>query len=66
MKQPIKMEKVIRIVKKGEDDSNITYWLSLSYEERLLNLEQLRQQINFQKYGTRQRFQRVYRIIKQA
>jgi hypothetical protein len=62
----VNMEKVIRIVQKGEDDSNLIYWLSLSYEERLWNLEQLRQQINFQKYGTRQRFQSVYRIVKQA
>ncbi len=60
------MEKVVRIVKKGEDDSNITYWLSLSYAERMRELETIRTQINQRKYGARQGFQRVYRIVKRA
>jgi hypothetical protein len=60
------MEKVIRIVKKGEDNSNIAYWLSLSSEERLKELETIRQEYHQQKYGTRQGLQRVYRIIKRT
>ena len=60
------MEKVIRIVKKGEDDSNIRYWLTLSYKERLLNLETIRQEVITRFYGTGQKFQRVYRVIKHS
>lgn len=60
------MKKQIRIVKKGEDESNLLYWLSLTDKERMAELEKIRQQVNQIKYGTRQRFQRVYRITKRA
>ncbi len=55
---------MVRIVKKGEDDSNLKYWLSLSYKERMTNLEKIRQEVNKRIYGTEQGFQRVYRIVK--
>lgn len=54
------MIKQVKIVKKGEDDSNIKYWLSLSYNEHMAELEKIRQYINNRKYGTGQGFQRVY------
>ncbi len=54
------MEKVVRIVKKGEDKSNLLYWLSLSEKERMAELEKIRQETNLEKYGIRQGFQRVY------
>ena len=60
------MEKRFKIVKKGDDDSNLTYWLKLSYGERLENLEKMRQEVITRFYGTRQKFQRVYRIVKRA
>lgn len=60
------MKKQIRIVKKAEDESNLLYWLSLTDKERMAELEKIRQQVNKRKYGTRQRFQRVYRITKRA
>ncbi|MFK7950960.1 MAG: hypothetical protein AB8G11_25495 [Saprospiraceae bacterium] len=60
------MIKQVRIVKKGEDDSNIKYWLSLSYNERMAELEKIRQYINNRKYGTGQGLQRVYRVIKRS
>lgn len=60
------MIKQVRIVKKGEDDSNIKYWLSLSYNERMAELEKIRQFINRRKYGTGQGLQRVYRVIKRV
>ena len=41
-------------------------WLSLTVKERMAELEKMRQQINKRKYGTRQGFQRVYRIVKRA
>ena len=60
------MEKRFKIVKKGEDESNLNYWLTLSYGERLENLEKMRQEVITRFYGTEQKFQRVYRIIKRA
>ena len=60
------MEKVFKIVKKGEDDSNLNYWYTLNYWERLENLEKIRQEVITHFYGTRQKFQRVYRIVKRA
>ena len=60
------MEKRFKIVKKGEDDSNLNYWLKLSYGERLENLEKMRQEVITRFYGTEQKFQRVYRIVKRA
>lgn len=60
------MEKQIRIIKKGNDDGNLLYWLSLTFNQRMAELENIRQQINKIKYGTRQGFQRVYRITKRA
>jgi hypothetical protein len=60
------MEKVIRIVQKGEDEGNLEYWLTLTGEERLKELETLRQQYHQRRYGARQGLQRVYRIVKRA
>jgi hypothetical protein len=60
------MKKRIKIVKKGQDEGNLLYWLSLTEKERMAELEKIRQQINKRKYGTRQGFQRVYRIAKRA
>ena len=60
------MKKQLRIVKKGEDESNLLYWLSLTFNQRMAELENMRQQIIKKKYGTRQGFQRVYRIVKRA
>lgn len=60
------MEKVFRIVKKGEDDSNIKYWLSLSFGQRMQELENIREEVNSKKYHAQQGFQRVYTITKRA
>jgi hypothetical protein len=60
------MVKQIKIVKKGQDEGNLIYWLSLSVEERMVELEKMRQEVNKRIYGTRPRFQRVYRIVKRV
>ncbi len=60
------MKKRIRIIKKGQDDSNLLYWLSLTVNERMAELEKIREIVNKQKYGAQQRFQRVYRIAKRV
>jgi len=61
-----KMKKQIRIVKKGEDEGNLIYWLSLTNKERMTELEKIRKQINKRIYGTRQGFQRIYRITQRT
>jgi hypothetical protein len=58
------MEKIVKIVKVGHDDSNLIYWLSRTYIQRLEELEKLRQEVNQLIYGDQQGFQRVYRIVK--
>ena len=40
------MEKQIRILKKGQDDHNLRYWLLLSTKERMSELENIRTHIN--------------------
>jgi len=66
MANSVVMKKVIRIVKRGADDSNIRYWLSLSVQERMAELERMRREVNARFYGTQQGFQRVYRVVKRA
>ena len=60
------MEKVVRIVKKGQDDSNLLYWLSLTPRERIRELEEMRTTVNRRMYGPDQGFQRVYRVVKRS
>ena len=60
------MEKVLKIIKKGQDEENLKYWVSLSYEERMIELEKIRQEVKKHQYETRQELQRVYKIIKRA
>jgi hypothetical protein len=60
------MKKQFRIVKKGEDEGNLRYWLSLTTQERMAELEKIRQQTNKRIYGTRQGFQRVYTITQRT
>jgi hypothetical protein len=58
------MQRIVKIVKIGQDDSNLFYWLSLSYAQRLEELEKLRIEVNQRMYGNQQGFQRVYRVVK--
>lgn len=55
-----------RIVKRGEDDSNLNYFLSLSSVERLAHVELLRARYMdlMQLDESERRLQRVYRVIK--
>lgn len=54
------------IYKKGEEPSDVVYWLSRPYEERLSNLEGIRREYNYWKYGAEPRLQRVYKVIKRT
>lgn len=58
------MKKQLKIVKKGDDDSDLEYWFSPSGEERIANLERIRAEVIKEKYGTEPGFQRVCRIVK--
>jgi len=56
---------IINKVKLTEDKSDYRYWANQSVEARLNALESLREEYNNWKYNDQQRFQRVYRVIKQ-
>ena len=40
------MEKVIRIVRHGNDDSNLKYWRTLSGQQRIAELEKMRAEVH--------------------
>ena len=55
----------VRVVSRAKaDDDDILFWLNKTPAERLSAIEEIRKSYNDWKYGTEQRFQRVYRIIK--
>jgi hypothetical protein len=64
MKRTIKA--VVHKYKLGEEPDSILYWKRKSMKMRLEGLEFLRTQFIKMKYGTRPRFQRVYRIIERT
>ncbi len=60
------MEKIITIKKIEDVDRDLTFWLKKNYQERLNALEELREEYNNWRYtDVEQRFQRVYKVIKQ-
>ena len=52
-------------IKLSEERSDYSYWVNQSVEARLDALESLREEFNNWKFNDQQRFQRVYRVIKQ-
>ena len=59
---------ISRVVKKhniNNQPNDFSYWQSKSHQERLAALEQIRSEYNLWRYHAEQRFQRVYRIVKQ-
>lgn len=60
-------KKQIKIVKQGEDDSNLKHWITTTYDERMRELERMREEVNDQLYANKyeRHIQRVYRITKQ-
>jgi hypothetical protein len=54
----------VAVYKKGEEPNDVLFWLSRPPIERIRTLELIREEYNQWKYGTKQRFQRVYRVIK--
>ena len=56
--------KIIRRKKIENIHTDFAYWQTKSYQERLSALESIREEYNSWKYDNKQRFQRVYKIIK--
>ena len=56
----------IKKVKIGESKNDFNFWQSQPFRYRLETLESIREEYNRWKYGTQQRFQRVYTIIKRS
>ncbi len=48
----------------GAQGSDFAFWQKQPHLARLAALEEIRQEYNQWRYGARQRFQRVYRIVK--
>ncbi len=57
---------VVHKYRLGKEPDSILYWRKKSMKARLEGLEFLRQQYIRMKYGTRPRFQRVYRVIERS
>ncbi len=59
------MEKILKIVRLKDDNTDFLYWTSRTEIERLEAIETLRQQyINYKK-DVQPRLQRVYRVVNQ-
>lgn len=56
---------IIKKIKLAEEKNNHGYWANQSVETRLNTLESMRVEYNNWKFHDQQRFQRVYRVIKQ-
>jgi len=54
----------LQFIKKGEEPSDVLYWMSRPAIERIMALEQIIQEYNTWKYGTEQRLQKVYNVVK--
>lgn len=46
--------------------TDFDFWQRQSYEYRLETLESIRQEYNRWRYGSQQKFQRVYTIVKRS
>lgn len=65
MKKHLKIDRTaIRKMNINENQSDFNFWQTTSFEFRLETLENIREEYNKWKYGSEQRFQRVYSIIK--
>lgn len=56
---------IVKKIKLTEQKNDYSYWVDQSKEARLDALELLREEFNHWKFNDQQRFQRVYRVIKQ-
>ena len=55
---------VVRKVNINDQKNDFEFWQSQPYQYRLETLEKIREEYNRWKYGSEQRFQRVYSVVK--
>lgn len=55
---------VVKKVNINENKNDFNFWQTQPFEYRLETLENIREEYNRWKYGSQQRFQRIYSIIK--
>jgi len=56
---------IVKKVKISDKSNDYSYWKQQPYEARLDALESIRSEFNNWKFNDQQRFQRIYRVIKQ-
>ena len=56
---------IVKKIKLSEERSGHDYWINQSVDARFDALESMREDYNNWKFNDQQRFQRVYRVIKQ-
>ncbi len=56
---------IIKKIRLTEEKSDYSYWANQSVEARFDALESMREEYNSWKFHDQQRFQRIYRVIKQ-
>jgi hypothetical protein len=54
----------VAVFKKGEEPSDVVFWLTRPAVERIMALEQIIRDYNLWKYGTEPRLERVHRVTK--
>ncbi len=59
-----RIQKVVTKVGLHQKSSDLSYWQSQTFEERLKALESIRHEFHLWRYGAEPRLQRVYRVIK--
>ena len=56
---------IVKKIKLTEERSDYHYWINQSVEARLDALESIGEEFNNWKFNDQQRFQTIYRVIKQ-
>lgn len=60
------MEKIItKKIKLHQKSSDFKFWQTQPYQFRIDTLESIRHEYNQWRFNAKQRFQRIYRIVKQ-
>lgn len=59
-----RIAKIVHITRLGEGKSDAVYWRTLSYQDRITALEEIRAEYHGWKVDTQQGLQRVYSIVK--
>lgn len=58
------IKKILEVKKLHEKKKDHQYWMSLLPEDRIREVENIRKEYHGEDYASKQRFPRVYRVIK--